>query len=809
MRGAAVVAARAATIIHYQMFVAAGAAAAHLSILVVVMQPIAAGAFTGGAAAPAGGTAKAAVPAGTFADSQHARIAISLDGYLSGAANFVASIQPLVELEVINVSFTEQIAAGLYSQVLNLQMSNSSGWSKSGADMLYAGMKDGRFVGYYHHAKMVLRAKGDSLFSDLLWHPYNSATDINAACLSSPDLECAEDAPRQVASSCPVGSPSDGHSLPCFVVSQNESCCNSSIEVVYETSRDNKGKPLAAKGWALYDPRIRPWYKQEQARWDQNQTREEQAKRVAWSSIYPFSSAAGGALGISVTGPVVVGAEFLGVLSGDFQLGRIADLLQQQISNSSGQKSWAYIVERNAAVLEDRGKIVASARAGGASSPAMLWERATESSDNSISRSAALLESTNWSSAARLGNYTAQNGFEARSVFYSGTRFGTLNLDWVIVVGADIECETSTEIWVSLKGACEQCAAGSHPNSMQTSNGETGRQCVQCPNAHAGADGSCAKCTDGKQPNSDRTACLPCPTDWAGTDGTCHPCHGKDTGLVASQDHTTCSCPAGTYDSMKPVWPVQDSSQYDLHPINDSAALSNTAFAVARIFCWSRNNLGSNQYEKDNDVLNAASQGDLKRQQAWLGPSVNTGQQRCISCPACVDCSEANNSFGAQAVLTIKAGFSVPSSLHLQSLTMEDDLDIYRCSSASPCQNQSAGCSAMLVSDLSLKTQHCIDNHAGLLCGGCLKGYVPAGNGECNPCNEWSAKPVMFVVVLAICITIAMFMGHCKSVKLAIKIVEHSWPRIRQSINIWYPLACYASCSHYIRTCNVQLYCSV
>jgi hypothetical protein len=100
-------------------------------------------------------------------------------------------------------------------------------------------------------------------------------------------------------------------------------------------------------------------------------------------------------------------------------------------------------------------------------------------------------------------------------------------LDWLLVTGQDIKCESTADIWDD--GRCATCASGMLPNAQMD-------KCVPCEEGTAGLDGECQACPAGTIPNSRATKCELCEaakTSLAGT-SVCFDCpvgrHGSAGG---------------------------------------------------------------------------------------------------------------------------------------------------------------------------------------------------------------------------------------------------------------------------------------
>jgi len=182
-------------------------------------------------------------------------------------------------------------------------------------------------------------------------------------------------------------------------------------------------------------------------------------------------------------------------------------------------------------------------------------------------------------------------------------------------------------------------------------------------------------------------------------------------------------------------------------------------------------NLGSDLYDRDTKELNFESYEDVRRQRK----EAETGaiQQRCITCPECVACNVTG--------LTIRAGFSVPVRIQRRN-KHEDNLNVYRCPLASHCQDQSAGCAAATLDQIS-QGQQCTNHHTGLLCASCASGFIATENGVCEPCDEWGAWTIVFVTLLVLTAISVCCTGN-SVVQLQVRTISKTWPRLRQSFNI-------------------------
>eukprot|EP01043_Picozoa_sp_COSAG02_P035712 COSAG02_NODE_2575_length_8498_cov_9.569473_2_plen_247_part_00 len=216
---------------------------------------------------------------------------------------------------------------------------------------------------------------------------------------------------------------------------------------------------------------------------------------------------------------------------------------------------------------------------------------------------------------------------------------------------------------------------------------------------------------------------------------------------------------------MKPNWPVV-SGVYDTG--NQTTAAS--TFGVAHAYCWSRDYLGAGNFAQDIDQLNFESHEDLRQQKVQQGFNASL-LLRCIKCPVCIKCD------GSGVAISIEAGFSVASGSD-EGGAVEDNLHVYRCPHASPCNSQSGGCAAATLDEIK-HGQQCVNNHAGLLCSSCANGFRLDGSGGCIPCGELEVDSIMLVALIALVVLLA-----CCKLSIYARILRKLWPRLRQSVNI-------------------------
>ena len=227
------------------------------------------------------------------------RVVGSLSPYMREPGQMVALSSPAFAMEVIS-SETEEIREWLYTQTV--AVSNSD---ESGITMLYTGLSDGRFVGYYNPTSYGFRAAGSSVFANISWAPYATAAGVPLN-LSDTRPKCDLDAATDGSDVCPTGcsftatectgTPSTAYSIgnPCSgstadactstAADGTAGCCDKNIRALYTTSVQDRGVPVSLTGWSTYDHRVRPWYTEELAR------SQASTSVSGWSSVYAFAS---------------------------------------------------------------------------------------------------------------------------------------------------------------------------------------------------------------------------------------------------------------------------------------------------------------------------------------------------------------------------------------------------------------------------------------------------------------------------------------------------------------------------------------
>eukprot|EP01048_Picozoa_sp_COSAG05_P021086 COSAG05_NODE_3774_length_1843_cov_2.593463_2_plen_280_part_01 len=245
-------------------------------------------------------------------------------------------------------------------------------------DMLYAGIADGRFLGYFSHTEYTERATGSSLPDSVVWAPAN-LTSVNEYCAGNETCVGNKANMHTVATSCPEVAnatrsgecrhPYRDDALDAATIANDSACtaagnywylpfctdggcCDTSINPTYSTSAESNGAPEALSYWRAYDHRIRPWYKQAL------QLLAEQGVTSSWSSIYTFiGNSQEDMLGMTAT-QTVANSSNPGKADAVFAIDFSLDLLSEVLNATlAGDEAWAYIVETSGA---STGKLVCS-----------------------------------------------------------------------------------------------------------------------------------------------------------------------------------------------------------------------------------------------------------------------------------------------------------------------------------------------------------------------------------------------------------------------------------------------------------------
>lgn len=710
----------------------------------------------------------------------------------------------------MDLTSTDAVREWCYTETL---ATGTGTWSS--IDMLYVGMEDGRFLGYFSPTSYTFKGAGSGAADDpeLGWSPYTLDT-VNQHC-GDIDIECVEG--KTVSASCGAGT-YDGECHERVTGSRNAStdnqaacesagniwwapctasgCCDSSIRNYYSTLPAARGAAVNFTRWRVYDHRVRPWYREAIAAWLYDQA------QSSWSSVYVFSTS--GQLGVTAMQTMAqTDGTVDAVFAIDFALGDISGLLNSSLNGIGA--SFAYIVEVGPMVS---GLLVGLSTEEALRTSAGERRSALEASHSHIAESAAILASLDWPGEKHLRHGAGSVGWEIDTTLV--TRL-TRGLPWLVVAGQSISCQT-TEIWDSLDGRCVRCPAGKQPEPVADRRSrwemsgptrssweewlqeEDGRhECVQCPTGKAtlpGQEGVCVQCEDGKQPTPETAAnCDRCDLQSAGVGGHCHVCDKDRRGEVPSDDSTECVCPVGTYDSWRPLLSTRAFVPPDLSRTNISDPY--------HIFCWNDNknfvgvgDPGFTRAKKgypgslsDVDSLPDPGAGSSSPNFKQLEDFAMRGTRRCVACPDCVQCAGKNGQN-----VSIQEGWALLGDSSRQDGVMyedygDNDLDVFKC--------ESGACLAFRLSNDSAAA-NCKDAlRQGPLCTRCKDMYTKTNDGQCKPCHGFDdPKTVWSLVAVASSIVLLPFAWKFlresirDEVTLFFGTAERSWPRLRQSLNI-------------------------
>jgi hypothetical protein len=202
--------------------------------------------------------------------------------------------------------------------------------------MVYIGLEDGLFAGYYSLTSYTERAPSGQA-EDLSWSPYSLAT-VNEVCATVAACQGVTNQTVNASGSCGV---------------PDMTCVDANIRNYYTTTEASSGQPVNFTKWTTYDPRVRSWYTESIA--GSSITGNVATGNVGFSSIYAFFTS--GELGLSATGTIVTNGTIKGVYAIDYELKECAAALSRSLEWEVG--AWAYIVERNA---PNRGSLVSSTK---------------------------------------------------------------------------------------------------------------------------------------------------------------------------------------------------------------------------------------------------------------------------------------------------------------------------------------------------------------------------------------------------------------------------------------------------------------
>lgn len=453
----------------------------------------------------------------------------------------------------LSTASTEDVRQMLYEQTL------ASGAGVSDIDMVYAGLEDGRFVGYFSAESYTYGADSAS-DPDLRWDPY-SLDAIDATCAAAKSCSdgtstdqtaceaadcsgaacvwgyhpCRKESDWTLAASCPTAErhgschahgtdTADLDEAACALVPHSfwhdpctvEGCCDSALRIYYATSRAARGEPTSFSRWRLYDPRMRPWYREAISAWHSDQ------RQMGWSSVYVFSTSQQLGLTAMMTTYDPASGSPDGVFAVDFELATISSIIKDSLSGTAD--AFAYIVETSEGSSQyglTKGLIIGSSsdepvmvsassldRLGSCSdgssadrstceavdcdgNPCVWAEctvsdcrlRATGSQHPAVAASAAALERKGWPANEFVTEGTDAVGWEA----YTQTYTGDHGLSWLVVTGISRTCKVC-DTWSSKNGACTQCVPVPgqidcpccSPGTYNYRQGASSTSCIAC-----------------------------------------------------------------------------------------------------------------------------------------------------------------------------------------------------------------------------------------------------------------------------------------------------------------------------------------
>jgi hypothetical protein len=273
--------------------------------------------------------------------------------FMNAPLDVIRTSLPMFEANIISPTNEHILTRYLYTQTVSLQI----GTSEIGPYyMIYAGLEDGLFTGYFSPTSYTLRAPSGKT-TDISWAPYT----LEPSCGDGMDASGATCEVNEIGDGCKV-------TLGCsFVAGINEVCAASdactgakgmrvqpsgtclahdavcvdkNVRNFYTISEAGDGPVAPATTftrWMQYDPRIREWYTNGKTVWENSK------QKLAYSSVYEFG--ASGELGITATGVLIQNSVFLGILGIDYDLVQISTLLTRVVTADLG--GWAYAIERS------------------------------------------------------------------------------------------------------------------------------------------------------------------------------------------------------------------------------------------------------------------------------------------------------------------------------------------------------------------------------------------------------------------------------------------------------------------------------
>lgn len=362
-------------------------------------------------------------------------------------------------LDFLDLTDTLELQQWVYGQALATHTGDST---QSSIDMLYVGLEDGRFLGYFSPTSYTYRGAGDGApdAAGLHWAPYTLATvdcdlirchagsTVSSSCAANVnagatyDGVCtdhrsgATDAAFSDQTTCQTAG--NIWYAPCTT----DKCCDSSIRNYYSTSEVARGAPTDVTRWRVYDHRVRPWYREAISAWS------DEGRSSVWSSVYPFISAQ--TLGLSAMQVVFQadGATPEAIFAVDFTLAMISTVIESSLAGSD--RSFSYVVETQpgfsglligASSLEPLSVVVDGT---------VIRLSALDSTHPHISASAAVLAGMSWTtiagevcasdiSSTASAVYRAGGGSVGWEIHTKCTRNNAFHgLSWLVVTGQEI-----------------------------------------------------------------------------------------------------------------------------------------------------------------------------------------------------------------------------------------------------------------------------------------------------------------------------------------------------------------------------------
>ena len=265
--------------------------------------------------------------------------------FMNAPLDSITNILPMFERRVISLSDPlwgdprRALSDSLYAQTLGLKL----GEDGVPYSMVYVGLDDGTFTGYFSPTSHTLRAPSGAP-GDLPWVPWTLGT-VNQACTTGAcartfEMACTAGTvpgcePQVVANqgfqdacavhtiktSCasvdsdvdagtrdctftgPCSGPS-GKTVAEACPTEDSACVHADVRNYYTTSVDAGGHPLNFTRWREYNPLVRPWYIQGKMSWTDAQ------KKLGYSGVYQFTTTK--ELGITAMGAIVQEGVFRG-----------------------------------------------------------------------------------------------------------------------------------------------------------------------------------------------------------------------------------------------------------------------------------------------------------------------------------------------------------------------------------------------------------------------------------------------------------------------------------------------------------------